>query len=282
MRLVFQGQNEEYLEIKFVKNNSDDNFKNFINHRQNSFYLLWFEEDNNIITIDHVKHHFSKNQILFITEFNKVDISQLHPTRCLSFNRNFYCIIDHDSEVGCKGLLFFGAAQLPIINVKNDDLEVLSTVWKMFELEMKSKDELQLEMLQMMLKRLLILCTRLFKQQSFGEHKNNNHTNLIRDFNYLVEKHFKSLHAVSDYAKLLNRTPKTLSNLFSTMTNKTPLDYIHDRIMLEARRMLIYTDITIKEISYLLGFEDIQSFSRFFKNKESISPRKFRETYFKE
>ena len=75
---------------------------------------------------------------------------------------------------------------------------------------------------------------------------------------------------------MLNKSPKTLSNLFAKLSNRSPLQIIQDRKMLEARRMLRYTDKTIKEIAYDLGFEDIQTFSRLFKKQESISPINFR------
>ena len=76
----------------------------------------------------------------------------------LKFNREFYCVLDHDKEVGCKGVLFFGANQLPYFQIPDHELETFETVWKMFQFEMQTKDDMQLEMLQTMLKRFLILC----------------------------------------------------------------------------------------------------------------------------
>jgi AraC family transcriptional activator of pobA len=131
-------------------------------------------------------------------------------------------------------------------------------------------------MLQMILKRLLILCTRLYKEQSDLKSLTSFDSDLVREFNFLVEKHFKKIHTVKEYAELLNKSPKTIANLFSKMSSKTPLSYIHDRIMLEAKRLLFYTDKPIKEIGYELGFEDIQSFSRFFKINEGKSPSDFK------
>jgi hypothetical protein len=83
----------------------------------------------------------------------------------IHFNRAFYCIADHDSEVGCKDF-FFGASQFPKITIPNEELEKFEILWKMFAIEMESKDDLQNDMLLMMLKRLLILCTRIYKEQT--------------------------------------------------------------------------------------------------------------------
>ena len=57
----------------------------------------------------------------------------------------------------------------------------------------------------------------------------------------------------------------------------TPLQFIQNRIMLEARRLLTYSEKAVSEIGYELGFSDIQVFSRFFKKNEGCSPQKFRE-----
>jgi AraC-like DNA-binding protein len=134
-----------------------------------------------------------------------------------------------------------------------------------------------MEMLQMMLKRYLILCTRLYKQQHHLLAIEASSMDIIREFNYLVENHFKTKHTVAEYADLLNKSPKTLSNLFAKLGSKSPLSFIQDRKMLEAKRMLRYSDKAVKEIAYELGYEDIQTFSRFFKNNEGLSPSEFKE-----
>ena len=84
---------------------------------------------------------------------------------------------------------------------------------------------------------------------------------------------------MAEYADLLNKSPKTLSNLFKKITDKSPLKFIHDRKMLEARRLLAYTEMSVKEIAYELGFDDLQSFSRFFKKLASIAPSDFKSQW---
>ena len=106
----------------------------------------------------------------------------------------------------------------------------------------------------------------------------NRDFDIVREFNFLVETHFKSIHSVTQYAELLHKSPKTISNLFRKFNSKSPLQFIQERKMLEAKRLLTYTTKQIKEIAYDLGFEDIQTFSRFFKRNEGISPSKYKET----
>jgi AraC family transcriptional activator of pobA len=245
---------------------------------ENCLTVLWFTQSNqNKLIIDGDEFVFSKNEIVFLTEFHKLSIDKLENVKLLRFNRSFYCILDNDIEIGCKGVLFFGASQLPIITIPEEDLDKFETLWKMFILEMQSPDNMQRDMLQMMLKRYLILCTRIYKSKMQYPIENRDF-DIVREFNFLVETHFKSIHSVTQYAELLHRSPKTISNLFRKFNSKSPLQFIQERKMLEAKRLLTYTTKQIKEIAYDLGFEDIQTFSRFFKRNEGISPSKYKET----
>lgn len=272
--MKFTGTTQEYLILETV--NSGENCHILKESIASSLSILWFDSDDNQLIIDGKKYHFQKNQIVFLTEFHKVDVDKVRNTRFLQFNRPFYCVLDHDAEVGCKGLLFFGASELPIIDIPEADKETFETLWKMFTLEMQSCDSLQMDMLQTMLKRYLILCARVYKTQH-NQPQEKTKLDIIREFNFLVEQHFKSKHTVAEYADLLHRSPKTLSNIFSKSGYKTPLQYIQDRKVVEARRLLRYTDRSIKEIAYELGYEDLQTFSRFFKKNEAVSPSDFRQ-----
>jgi AraC family transcriptional regulator, transcriptional activator of pobA len=88
---------------------------------------------------------------------------------------------------------------------------------------------------------------------------------LIRNFSLFLEANFRKEHEVKFYAAALNKSPKTLANFFALCQEPSPLKVIHNRIILEAKRYLHYTDKTSKEIAYELGFENPEHFSRFFK-----------------
>lgn len=270
--MIYNGNNKEHLQLESVDSSNCYLVKETI---ESGLSVLWFEEDDNRLIIDAVEYTFNAKQIVCLTEFHKVDVKKISKLKLLRFNRPFYCIVDHDVEVGCKGILFFGASDLPVLTVPDDELDKLETVWKMFLLEMESKDNLQQSMLQMMLQRVLILLTRIYRQQQPVTDRAT--VDIIREFNFLVEKHYKTLHTVADYAALLHKSPKTIANIFVKWGEKTPLQFIQERKMLEARRLLSYTDKPVKEIADELGFIDIQTFSRFFKKQQGVAPSEFRE-----
>ncbi|WP_198673010.1 helix-turn-helix domain-containing protein [Algoriphagus litoralis] len=230
------------------------------------------------IRIDGQPIDLRPDQLICLTEFHKIEVLSVPSALLIRFNRAFFCVLDHDSQVGCKGILFFGSSQLPILHLSGTDRAKLGALCEVFAIEMKEEaDQLQLEMLQMLLKRFLILCTRIYKSQVNLDVLDSSQSDLVREYNYLIEVHFRQKHTVAEYADLLAKSPKTLSNLFSKLGKKSPLAFIQDRIMLEAKRLIGYTDKSIKEIGYELGFEDIQGFSRFFKKNEGCAPSEFKE-----
>lgn len=129
----------------------------------------------------------------------------------------------------------------------------------------------------MLLKRLIIFITRLARSEYIPVKKiQDERFHVIRKFNLLVEANYRTEHSVSFYAQELCKSPKTLSNLFAIYNHKSPSQVIQERILIEAKRLLSYTDKSVKEIAYDLGFEDISYFSNFFKKHTGLSPVDFR------
>ncbi|SEM41151.1 AraC-type DNA-binding protein [Chitinophaga rupis] len=240
---------------------------------------IWNVGERMNITIDKIPYTLKKNQIIFLTEFHKIDHIELESARMIRFNQPFYCIVNHDNEVGSKGLLFFGSSGVPLITLEEDKIRDFELTWEMFCSEMKKDELLQQDMLQAILKRMLILSVRILTQTTDFHKLEKRQGDIVREFYWLVERHFTREHEVAFYASKLNKSPKTLSNLFSVFSQRSPLNIIHDRILIHARRQINYSNRSIKEIAYELGYDDIQTFSRFFKSKEGMSPMQYREKF---
>lgn len=217
------------------------------------------------------------------------EIISLTPTQYLTFikgtgaivyqfNREFYCIKDHDKEVSCMGILFFGNAVIPHVRLDQQEAQQYQTLHEILLAELENKDTIQAEMLRILLKRFIIKTTRLIKIQDHGilEDLHYEKLQLLRNFNILVETHFRQEHRVSFYADQLYKSAKTLSNSFSKH-HKSPLQIIHDRIILETKRLLSYTEKSAKEIGFELGFDDPSHLSRLFKKHTGFSPSAFRK-----
>ena len=100
---------------------------------------------------------------------------------------------------------------------------------------------------------------------------------LFRRFEALLEQHFLAHWTVSDYATALSITPTHLSRLARAATGHAASHLILDRVIREARRNLVYTNLPVSTIAYALGFDDPAYFSRLFSGATGLSPRSFRD-----
>jgi AraC family transcriptional activator of pobA len=98
-----------------------------------------------------------------------------------------------------------------------------------------------------------------------------------RAFRNLVRKEFKTLKSPSEYAEILNITRGYLTETVREATGKPAQHWIHQEILIEAKRLLVFTDLSIKEVAYELGYSDHTYFSRLFSKLEDQSPSAFRD-----
>jgi len=242
------------------------------------YRIAWVKEGTAEFLVDQLPVSVPQGHMVFFTPHNKVEVlSDSHKLIALSFNREFYCIRDHDQEVSCHGFLFYGSSEVPVVELSAKESESFDRLYKVFLEEFEYKDNIQGEMLRMLLKRLLIKSSRLTRNLLVNPEMSNSQLDVVRKFNVLVEMHFREKHKVKDYADLLFKSPKTLSNLFAQYNNDTPLQVINKRIVLEAKRLLNNTDKTVEEIAYDLGYADAPHFSKFFKNHVGLSPISYKK-----
>lgn len=197
------------------------------------------------------------------------------------YNRDFYCIQIHDEEVACDGLLFNNINNISMTAVPLQEADFIDHVFHHIENEFMLQDSSQEEMLRTYLKQLLIKSTRLWKQQHLGGvlSDQNNDSDSFRRFTQLVDAHYKEKHTVADYADLMLIAPKTLTHRFKRMNLPQPNEVIKNRIILEAKRLLVHTAMSAKEIAYELGYDDPAYFSRLFFIKTGESPSGFKSKY---
>jgi len=101
----------------------------------------------------------------------------------------------------------------------------------------------------------------------------------VARFNDLIEHHFRDWQPVSFYAQRLGVSPQQLNASCRREAGRSAQDLIHERLLLEARRLLAYSDLDVTGIAYSLGFRDPAYFSRFFARKQGMAPSDFRRAH---
>jgi AraC-like DNA-binding protein len=105
-------------------------------------------------------------------------------------------------------------------------------------------------------------------------------TELLSQFRNLVRKHFEKFKKPKNYADILNISVPYLNEIIKQQTGYTVSYWIQQEILLEAKRLLHYTQLSSKEIAFAVGYDDYAYFSRFFKKNVGITPLEFRKNYF--
>lgn len=179
----------------------------------------------------------------------------------------------------------YGSQLLRDLNVfRNEGISVLQVeqngdfteVFEKILLEYQSEKPLKFEMIRAYLKILLVLTYRL-SNSNIDRTGTNGRDELVYNFQALVDKYFREKKAVYSYAKELNIHENYLNQIVKTKTGRTASSLIKERILLEAKCLLLYTEFDIAEIAYELRFDEPSNFMRFFKTYEKVTPTEFRK-----
>lgn len=244
---------------------------------------VWFDKNYKIVfikkgrvNVDFVDYDFKESTLLFFSIGQQFKISENSEGSIIYFNPDFYCIAFHDKELACDGLLFDNVFEMPYLNLStNLDILFLKLI-SSIKREINQKDFWAEEMIKTYIKQIIISATRTLIKSNNDSQIISYDKELARKFSQLVELHYRKHHNVSDYANMLNITPKNLNKKIVSEKQVAPSIIIKQRIILQAKRLLANTTLSIKEIADYLGYEDYSYFVRFFKSQTGLPPLSFR------
>jgi hypothetical protein len=261
---------------------SEENLENFNENDFSSDIKVFFIPPGYELTVDFKYYKITKPSLFFLTN-QHFDIKEAKDDAILLFyNRDFYCIQIHDKEVACDGLLFHNVFEIPFVELDDSETILIKQLFQNIKDELEWKDSSAEEMIRTYVKQIIIRATRKWKKQNM-DHETlripGSELDVFRDFSRHLEIHFRKKHNVSEYAELLHMAPKTLTHKFKNLKLDSPNQLIINRILLEAKRLLFYTDKPVKEIAYDLGYEDPAYFNRLFTHKTGSTPTNFKKNY---
>lgn len=132
------------------------------------------------------------------------------------------------------------------------------------------------QLLAWLVRALLLLLAREQVVRHAGDPAHERHGGLLKRFRQLVNAHYREHWPVHRYAQELNLTENRLNRLCQRAAGRTAFALIQSRVLLEARRKLIYTAMPVSQLAYELGFSDPAYFTRFFRKLAGVTPAAFR------
>lgn len=251
--------------------------------RNNYYSMIWLQQGSATLKADFSNYAVHANQLLSFSPYQPFmlqDAKQLAGI-AVFFHPDFFCIIKHHAEVACNGVLFNNIYQPPFVTIDAAAKEKFLHLIEQMKAEILLPGLAQTELLISYLKIFLINASRL-KAEQHAEVKeavsDKKEPFVLQSLKEAIENNYREKHTASDYAVLLNITPRALAKITKTHLNKTLTDLIAERIVIEAKRELYLTNKPVKQIAYELGYEDEYYFSRFFKKNADVSPQIYRDT----
>ncbi len=125
-------------------------------------------------------------------------------------------------------------------------------------------------------KSILLLIERQLASLQMDRQTPGGRAKLFTRFRALVEQHYLEHWSLADYAEALSVTPSKLNRVSKALAGRTAFEIAQERLLLEARRRLVYISAPVQLLAYELGFEDAAYFNRFFKKRTGMTPARFR------
>lgn len=248
-------------------------------HRHDYYTVLFVGEAKGNHIIDYKTYSFQGLEVFFVApgQVHQVALTERPAGWAFTFSKDFLAANNIPESFISNINLFKAFGETPSLKLDQETYNMLHRVIEDMEHCLPRELTYRDRALGALLQLFLIYCnnSKQFNQEQIDEE--NAGVCILRDFKQLIEEKYSSWHKVNDYASEIHITPKHLSQTIKNITGKSAKEFIQDRLLLEAKRLLLHTDMSVKEVGYALGFEEPLHFSGFFKKRGKISPSKFRK-----
>lgn len=248
-------------------------------HRHAYYEICIFVNGAGSHMIDFKSFPIKSNSIHFLTpgQVHLISREENYHGYLLVFSRDFYSLGIQDEDLLMNLPFFNNNTSEPILNLNDEDFADTLDIIEHLRRDYKRDTEIREDVLRSYLHIFLLKCRYFFNRTHFDKDIIKDPTFLkVNQFRTLVEQNFKKIHLVKDYADLLNESPAHLNKIVKGISGENASEFIIKRIVLEAKRLLIYTDLSNKEISFKMNYDDPSYFSRLFRKKVGVSPSEFR------
>jgi len=231
------------------------------------------------IRVDFAPYQTASSSLLFLSPYQHLEWKKasLESVVRILFHGDFYCIEYHKKEVACNGLLFNNIYLQPFVHVSISLFDEIVHLINHMKRELNTDAPFSVSVLKAYLQLILALSSKAKKQQvDMGLLINNVEMKEGGGFQRLLEEYFMTIRSVNFYAGKLNLSTDAFSRKIKRQLGKLPSVLIQERVILEAKKLLHLTHLSIKEIALKLNFDDEHYFSRYFKKYVGVSPSDFR------
>ena len=259
-------------EVTFHRLKSSNDYDTSVPHRHGYYELFFFEQGSGSHLIDYQRVDIQNRSVHVVCpgQVHQLQLASVAKGCFLTFSESF--LIKHLSLQQLHRFSFLQAYQKPAI-LQTGKSEFQQYLDFCLSVEQAEENGLACAWLNLLLQKLKLA----FEAKSDFYRQSSKDLELVQ-FKTLLEQYFTAEHLPRFYAKKMGVSEKSLNLRIKSVHHITATEIIVNRIVLEAKRLLLNSKLSIKEISYDLGFSDPAYFSRFIKKHTTKSPKELRDS----
>jgi len=253
-------------------------------HRHDFFEVLYLLKGSGYHVIDANKYVIEPPCIFFMSpgQAHKLELSNDIEGFIFIFTADFYLLNRSNQNTLIEFPFFYTIHQdnPPLLLENESDIRFLESLFRQSISEIHGALESNTEMLRSILDLILTTCAARYQVTESLLNKGKGQILVKRFFHLVEENHLKNL-SMSDYSGMIGVTPNHLTQTVKLLTGKTSMQIIKAKQLLEIKRLLVHTNLSVSEIANQLNFEDQSYFTKFFKRETGITPIQYRADSFK-
>lgn len=248
-------------------------------HRHDFFEVLYLKKGSGFHVIDGNNYEIKPPCVFFMSrgQAHKLELSQDIEGYIFIFTADFYLLNRTDQNRLIEFPFFYTIHQdNPPLQLENEsDIRFLEDLFRKGIAEIARPEGYSVEMLRSILDLILTTCSARYQVSESLMNKGKGQILVKRFFHFLEENHRKNL-SLNEYAQMIGVTANHLTQTIKQLTGKTSSQIIKDKQLLEIKRLLVHTNLSVSEIAGQLNFDDQSYFTKFFKRETGMTPLQYR------
>ncbi|MDR3653701.1 MAG: helix-turn-helix transcriptional regulator [Paludibacter sp.] len=279
---AFSEMSQQYSD--FALKRMEDTYRNANGesdspHRHDYYTIIFIEKGEGIHFVDFTEYKVEDRTIYFILpgQMHQLILTAEPIGWVITFTEEFLIANSIPEKMINDIYLFNDYGQSPPLPINERDMPIYKSLVTQMAYFAESLETYTLEAVGSLVKLFLIQSNNhcsLRKSNNPQLIETSNH--ILRTFKQLLNKKYATAHMVSDYADELAVTSDYLNKTVKNLTGKSAKDHIQSKLITEAKRSLLFSNISNKELSYELGFDESAHFNNFFKKITGQTPSEFR------
>jgi AraC-like DNA-binding protein len=277
--LMLDGKQADFVFKRMRDIRPGEKDKDHKPHRHEFYSIIWVTSGKGTHQVDFKTYPAVPGTVFFISpeQVHQLNMDGRHDGAVLLFTTNFLEQFSSGTSWLRQSGFFFRCDDVTPLQLDKSTEPLLQDTIKQIEREFEQKQDGYLDVIGAQLKVFLLQCQRQANQQApIHTERHRSASALVKKFKNLLDEKYAQWHMVSNYAAGMNITPNYLNEILNAETGRNAKDMILSRIMLEAKRHAIHSEISVKELAFKLGFEDPAHFSKLFKQMENQGFTEFR------